>query len=133
MRALAGVLLLLLIAFAAGYAPLKLELNRTRETLEKTQLDLKLADAHRELGMASHEAQQNNFAVAAEHASRFFAACREVESSIPATQPRTRTAISSYAGARDRLMGDLALADPTTKERLAGLYLAMNGVLERRE
>lgn len=126
-------ILLLAAVFAAGYVPLKLELNRTQEKLQSMELDLKLANLHRELGAASHEAQRNNFAVAADHAAKFFSGCREIEASIPETQPRTKIAISSYAGSRDLIMGDLAMADPATKERLAGLYLAMQGVLERRE
>jgi hypothetical protein len=47
-------------------------------------------------------------------------------------EPRTRVALLSYTEQRDSVMALLSAADPAARERLAGMFLAMNGVLARR-
>jgi hypothetical protein len=124
----------LVIAFAAGYVPQEIEKRRLAATLEKTELDLRLANLHRQLGVASHEAQRNNFATAAEAARQFFDGCRALATEHDFEgQPRTHGALQAYAQSADVILGQLATADPAAKERLAGLYLTMNGLLERRQ
>jgi hypothetical protein len=124
---------LVVLAFGAGYIPKELELRDLRATMKTTELDLRLANAHRQLGVAAEEAQRNNFASAADAARVFVDTCRAVaHDEAFAEQPRTRLALESYAGSADDILGRLATADPTVKEKLAGLYLAMNGVLARR-
>lgn len=126
-------LLLLAVAFAAGYVPQWLQVRRMRTTLAATSLDLQLATLHRELGVASHEAQRNNYGSASESAARFFDACAKLaHTETFQDDDRTRVALLGYAAQRDEVMALLAAADPAARERLAGLYLTMNGVLGRR-
>lgn len=126
-------LLLLGVAFAAGYVPQWLELRRLRETLTTSSMELRLATLHRELGVASHEAQRNNFASAGEAAGRFFDDCAKLANTEPfVDDARTRVALSGYAAQRDEVMALIAAGDPAARERLASLYLTMNGVLARR-
>ena len=128
------VILLLVAAFLGGYIPQALELRRVAETLQRTELDLRLANLHRRLGTASHEVQRNNFASATVAARDFFDGCAALaQSGALASEPRTQIAIASYAGQRDEIMTPLAVADPQVRERLAGMYLVMDGVLQRRE
>ena len=128
------VIVLLVGAFLAGYIPPTLRAREMNETLRTTRLDLRLATLHRLVGTASHEAQRNNFAAASAAARAFFDGCRTLADTEPfPDEPRTRAAISAYAGARDEITTQLALADPQVRERLAGLYLAMDGVLARRQ
>ncbi len=132
-RAFVIAVILIVLAFLGGYVPKEIEVRRLRATLAKTELDLKLANLHRQLGIASHEAQRNNYASAANAARVFFDGCRALAASEPFTdQPRTKNALYAYAGSSDAILAQLALGDPATKERLAGLYLAMEGVLQRR-
>ncbi|HVG24919.1 MAG TPA: hypothetical protein VND45_12240, partial [Thermoanaerobaculia bacterium] len=106
---------------------------RLRETLTTASRDLRLTTLHRELGVASHEAQRNNFASAADSASRFFDDCAKLANSEPFTgEERTRIALLGYAGQRDEVMALLSAGDPAARERLASMYLTMNGVLSRR-
>ena len=128
------VLLLLVLAAAAGYVPQKLRADRLEKTLRATSLDLALANAQRDLGVAALEAQRNNFANAAAAAARFFDSCAHL-APHPAfnDQPRTRVALGSYAGQRDAISVQLATADPAVVHRLASLYLTMDGVLARRQ
>src|SRR5688572_25923346 len=133
-RTLLWIAFLLLFAFGLGYVPKELKRRRAAETLRTTELDLRLANLHRLIGVASHEAQRNNFANAATAARTFFDGCRTVLHEYPLKdQPRTRNALQAYAGSSDTILGQLTNADPTVKERLASLYLTMNGVLERRQ
>jgi hypothetical protein len=125
------IVILLAIAFGAGYVPQWIELRRMRAEQERLELDLRLINLHRRLGLASHEAQRNNFASAAEHARLFFDECVATVPHI-AAEPRTSVALAAYASQRDEIMALLAAADPASRERLAGLYFAMDGVLARR-
>jgi hypothetical protein len=133
-RTLLWIAFLLLFAYGLGYAPKELERRRLAETLRTEELDLRLANLHRQIGVASHEAQRNNFANAAVAARAFFDGCRSVLNDYPLEdRPRTRLALQAYATTSDTVLGQLANADPTVKEQLASLYLTMNGVLERRQ
>lgn len=134
LRTFAWTALLLAFAFGIGFVPKELERRRIAATLETKELDLRLANLHRQLGVASHEAQRNNFASAATAARAFFDGCRAVvhESSFE-NQPRTKLALQAYASSSDTILGELANADPVVKERLASLYLTMDGVLQRRQ
>jgi hypothetical protein len=126
-------LVLIAIAFGAGYVPKWLEVRRLQSTLKSTTFDLRLANLHRQLGVASHEAQRNNYANAANAAQTFFDGCRALaREDAFSDQPRTREAISAYAGYADDIIPRLISGDPMVREKLAGLYLAMDGVLQRR-
>ena len=128
------MIVLIVAAFLAGYVPCTLRARDTAATLENTQLDLQLANAHRRLGVASHEAQRNNYANAAAAAREFFSGCGALAQS-PAfdKQPRTRIALTAFADSRDEIMAKLAMGDAQAKERLASMYLTMDGVLARRQ
>ena len=133
-RTILWTVLLLAFAFGLGYGPKELERRRLAATLERTELDLRLANLHRQLGVASHEAQRNNFATASTAARAFFDGCRSVVHEGDFTeQPRTKLALQAYASTSDTVLGELANADPAVKERLASLYLTMDGVLQRRQ
>jgi hypothetical protein len=128
------VLFLLAASFLAGYVPQRIEANRAKEELAQVSLDHQLAELHRRLGVASHEAMRNNYASAAEAANAFFGGCSEFLLRYPMeNEPRTRNAIASYAASRDAVMAQLAAADPAVRERLAGMFLAMDGVIARRQ
>lgn len=133
LRTFVLVVFLLAIAFAAGFVPKWMEARRLQDSLAGTTMQLELATLHRLLGVASHEAQRNNYASAAESASRFFDGCASLATTEPfPDEPRTRVALQSYAAQRDEVMALLAAGDPSARDRLAGLYLTMNGVLARR-
>lgn len=127
-------LVLLAAAFLGGYVPQRLDAGRAKEQLATLTLDFELAELHRKLGMASHEAMRNNYASAAEAARVFFEGCNGILQKYPLEkEPRTRNALTSYAASRDSVMAQLAAGDPASRERLAGMFLAMDGVITRRE
>jgi hypothetical protein len=127
-------MLLMLIAFGAGFIPNELANRKLTASLETATLDLRLANLHRQLGVASHEAQRNNFTVAADAARSFFDDCRTLTQEYKfEKEPRTKTALTAYGAQGDVILGELANGDPLVKEKLASLYLTMNGVLARRQ
>ncbi|HYI10738.1 MAG TPA: hypothetical protein VEK57_16880 [Thermoanaerobaculia bacterium] len=124
----------LAIAFAAGYVPQEIAKRRMAERLETAELDLRLANLHRLIGVASHEARRNNYASAADAARAFFDGCRAVAAEYEFEgQPRTHLALKAYGSTGDVLLGQLATGDPASQERLASLYLTMHGMMERRQ
>ena len=129
-----GGLVLLAAVFLGGFVPQKLRADRLEETLRVTQLDLELARLHRILGIATLEAQRNNFASAARATTVFFDGCQRLTGDAGlAKEPRTRIALGAYANSRDEFAVQLAQADPQVAQRLASLYFTMEGVLSRRQ
>lgn len=126
--------ILLILAFAAGHVPQRLRANRLDETLRATNVDLELANLHRDLGIAALEAQRQNFANAATAAAAFFDGCSRLAGDERlASEPRTRGALSAYAASRDEIAVQLGTSDPQVTQRLASLYFTMEGVLARRQ
>lgn len=127
------IVFLLALAFLGGYVPQWLEIRNLRTQIEQTDLQLRLANAHRALGVASHEAQRNNYANAAQAAATFFDTCGTLaRTDAFENEQRTRVALLSYTAQRDEVMALLSAGDPVVRERLASLYLTMDGVLQRR-
>ncbi len=128
------VMLLLCAAYGAGYIPEHLERKRADESLAMLTRTDDLSELHRQLGVASHEAMRNNYASAAEAAKVFFDGCREFLEKYPLDdQPRTKATLQTWIAQRDSIMARLAAADPSSREQLAGMFLAMNGVIERKQ
>jgi hypothetical protein len=127
------VVLLLATSFAAGYLPQKLDNRRLAGEVEKCEVQLRLADLHRQLGLAALEALRLNYANAAASATRFFDGCQQLAASEAlASEPRTRTALGAYAASRDQIAGQLAMGDPAVAQRLVSMYFTMDGVIGRR-
>ena len=129
-----AVIVLLVLAFLGGYVPQLLRADRLDDSLRTAQLDLELANLHRKVGLAAFEAQQSNYANAAAAATAFFDGCARLANDPGlADEPRTRAALGAYAGSRDQYAAQLTSADPLVVQRLASLYLTMDGVLTRRQ
>jgi hypothetical protein len=125
---------LIALAFLIGYIPNEIGSRRLAQQLRRAELDLRLLHVHRQLGMASHEAQRNNYGTAGELAKRFFEDCRKTAHEFRfEKRPRTQIALQGYAQQGDVILGELANGDPMVKERLASMYVTMNGVIERRQ
>jgi hypothetical protein len=134
-RTFLWILLLLAFAFGLGYGPKELERRRLVEGTRITERDLQLATLERQLGVAALEAQRNNYGTAGTAARAFFEGCRATTTGQYdlSDLPRTRLALTAFAGSSDAILGQLALADPAVKDRLAALYLTMDGLIQRRQ
>lgn len=128
------VVFLLAAAFLGGFVPQWIKVRNLSTQVQTMDLQLRLANAHRLVGVASEEAQRSNYASAAQAAAQFFDQCATlVRTESFEKEPRTRVALLSYTAQRDQVMALLSAADPAAREKLAGMFLAMDGVLVRRE
>lgn len=133
-KRLALGILLVVLALGAVYGAKEMETRRLERTLAARDLELELANLHRLLGVASHEAQRNNYASAATAARAFFDGCRStIYEHDFSDLPRTRLALAGYGSQGDAILARLASGDPTARQQLAELYLTMDGVLARRQ
>jgi hypothetical protein len=128
-----GAVLLVVLAFLAGFVPQQIESRQLARELAARELDLELANLHRQLGVATLAALRDDFDGAAAAARLFFDGCRKAVYTYDwSAEPRTRIALGAYGGQGDAILVQLAMRDPAVRERLASLYSTMNGVLERR-
>ena len=126
------VVALMIAAFLAGFVPKHLEARRDAAALKESRRALRLATLHRQLGVASHQAQRNEYRAAAESAHKFFDGCKAAAAELElADRPRTRLALESYAASAPDILTQLNLGNPAMKEQLSSLYLTMDGVIER--
>ncbi|HEX7708878.1 MAG TPA: hypothetical protein VF701_20635 [Thermoanaerobaculia bacterium] len=134
LRLIAAGAAVLVAVFLLAWLPNERKLRRVETTLQIAELDLRLATAHRKLGVASHHAARGDYPETGIAAMQFFRDCAALaESGALDDRPRTKGAIGAYASNRDAFLGQIAANDPTVHERLASLYLVMNGVIQRRE
>lgn len=124
--------LLLAAVFFAGWLPTTLELRKTNARLRELEVELRLSNAQRRLGVAAAEARRNNFGLAATEAARFFDETqRLLGDEAFDKRPRLRTGLNAYVQQRDAIMTGLSTNDPATAQLLTDLYLAFEGVRQR--
>ncbi len=113
----AGVLI---AAFLLGYIPSCVSARNAQERNIRLQYNLRLADLRGQLGMASYEANQNNYSNAAQHSTEFFNGLRET---INNTSDETlKQSLERILARRDEITSNIAEANPAVKEKLAQAY-----------
>lgn len=117
----AGVAAGILIAvFALGYIPSCVSARGAEERSTRLQRNLRLLDLQGRLGMASYEANRNNYASAAQQSTEFFNGLREtIDNTGEAT---LKQSLEKLSARRDEITTNLAQADPAVKEKLAQAY-----------
>jgi hypothetical protein len=113
----AGVLI---AVFGAGYVPSCVSARSAEQRNIRLQQNLKLADLRGHLGMASYEANRNNYANAAQQSTDFFNGLRETIND--ASDATLKQNLEKIAARRDEITTNLAQADPAVKEKLAQTY-----------
>jgi hypothetical protein len=113
---------ILITVFLLGYVPSCVSARNAREQNARLDYELKLAELRGGLGMASYEANRNNFANAAQFATVFFNGLREA---IDNTKDEAmKQKFESILARRDEITSNLAQTDPAIKEKLAEMYAA---------
>lgn len=113
----AGVLI---AVFALGYIPSCVSARSAEERNIRLQRNLKFSDLQGHLGMASYEANRNNYASAAQQSTEFFNSLRDT---ISNTEDATlKQSLEKLFARRDEITTNLAQADPAVKEKLAQAY-----------
>lgn len=132
-----AVVFVLMAVFLAGYLPgrsrvraaavenerLSERLRQNEAMLAQTQFDLQIARLRGHLGETLHEANANNYGVAAERATEFFDGLRDAVSSAHLEPGERRQLLESVLARRDEISADLARADGAVKAKLAEMYM----------
>ncbi|HUP60215.1 MAG TPA: hypothetical protein VNA69_07330 [Thermoanaerobaculia bacterium] len=132
------------LIFLAGYLPGSSRARRaseeslqaaqrqqeTQAELARTRFDLDVARLRGSLGEVLHEANANNFGVAAEQATAFFDALRTAVNSSQLPAGERRTVLEAVLARRDEISADLARADQGVKPKLAEMYMQFAGAAE---
>ncbi len=120
LKRIGAAVFIAIAVFMLGYVPSWMSARDAREQNVKLDYELKLADLRGRLGMASYEANRNNYASAAQFSTEFFSRMREA---IDSTEDeKVRQKLESMLARRDEIISNLAQADPAVKEKLAGMY-----------
>jgi hypothetical protein len=111
----------LIAFFLLGYIPASMSARSSQERNSQLEYDLSLADLRGQIGMASYEANQNNYASAAQRSTGFFNGLREV---IDHTSDQTlKQDLERILARRDEITANLAAANPAVKEKLAQAFV----------
>lgn len=110
----------LIVVFLLGYVPSCVGARSAEEQKAELEHKLKMADLRGQLGMASYEANRNNYANAAEFSTNFFNGLRSAIDS--AEDDEVKKKLQTMIGLRDEVTTNLAQADPVVKEKLARMY-----------
>jgi hypothetical protein len=111
---------ILIAVFALGYIPSCVSARSAEERNVRLQQNLRLSDLQGHLGMASYEANRNNYASAAQQSTEFFNGLREIISNID--DATLKQSLEKVLARRDEITTNLAQADPAVKEKLAQAY-----------
>lgn len=132
-----AIVVVLVAIFLAGYLPgrsraraaaaeterVSERLQESQATLAQTQFDLQVARLRGHLGETLHEANANNYSVAAERATAFFDGLREAVNNPHLAPGERRQILEAVLARRDEISADLARADAAVKGKLAEMYM----------
>lgn len=111
----------LIAFFLLGYIPASMSARTAQERNSQLEYDLRLADLRGQLGMASYETNQNNYASAAQRSTGLFNGLREA---IDHTTDQTlKQDLEQILARRDEITANLAAANPAVKDKLAQAYV----------
>jgi len=108
----------LLVAFLLGLIPVLIRNLQLKQELARAHSQLELSETRAMASRAYLAASQNNFGVAAEHASSLYARLGELAQS---GEEPARSIARDALGRRDAVMGMLARADGTARTELQDL------------
>ena len=110
----------LIVVFLLGYVPSCVGARSAEEQRAELEQKLKMAELRGQLGMASYEANRNNYANAAQFSTNFFDGLRNAIDS--AEDDTVKKRLQAMMALRDEITTNLAQADPVVKEKLARMY-----------
>ncbi|MCI0486150.1 MAG: hypothetical protein L0229_06070, partial [Blastocatellia bacterium] len=110
----------LIVVFLLGYVPSCVGARNAEEQRAELEKKLKMAELRSQLGMASYEANRNNYANASEFSTNFFNGLRAAIDS--AEDDEVKKKLQAMMALRDEITTNLAQADPVVKEKLARMY-----------
>jgi hypothetical protein len=111
---------ILIAVFFLGYIPSCISARSAEEVSGRIEQKLKLSEMLSRLGMASYEANRNNYASAAQMSTEFFNTMKQMADAT--TDDALKQKLLVLGVRRDEITTNLAQADPAVKEKLAQMY-----------
>ena len=109
-------------AFLLGYVPSCAGERSANQQKAQLEYKVRLGDLRDKVGMASYEANRNNYANAAQFSGEFFDGLLSLIGDTRDDQFKQK--LQQIAARRDEITTNLAQADPVVKEKLAQMYAA---------
>jgi hypothetical protein len=104
------VVVLLIVAFLAGFLPQYAKVTRLEKELGETRKENSLAQLRDLAGLAYLQASQKDYGLAGGTSTRFFDRTREVANQTPDSSGRKP--LEDLLNLRDQITGELARGDP---------------------
>jgi hypothetical protein len=111
---------ILIAVFFLGYIPSCISARTAQELSARMEQKLRLAEMLSRLGMASYEANRNNYASATQMSTEFFNSLKQMTDTTK--DEALKQKLQSLSVRRDEITTNLAQADPAVKEKLGQLY-----------
>jgi hypothetical protein len=112
--------IVLAVVFLLGYVPSYWKARSVERERARLEQQFNLARLHSHLGMASFEANRNNYFNATDYANKFFNGLKTAINSVGDAALKER--LQTVSASRDKITASLAKADPAVKETIAQLY-----------
>jgi hypothetical protein len=114
------VIILLIIAFLAGFVPQYIKVERLENELSVARQENALAQLRDLAGLAFVQASQKNYGLSAETAKQFFSHTRDAANQAP--DASGRKALEDLLASQDRITTELAKGDPEALGDLQVLF-----------
>lgn len=121
----------LALTFMLGYIPSCVSARSAEQRAVRLELRAKMNDLLSQSGMASYEANRNNYASAADYSGQFFNSLASFigESRDDALKQKLQPVLAL----RDEITTNLAQADPVVKPKLAQIYADLFHIVKQEQ
>jgi len=114
------VIILLIVAFLAGFAPQYIKVNCLENELSTAKQDSDLAELRDLAGLAFVQTSQKNYGLAAATSNQFFASARDIANRLP--DANGRKVLQDLLASQNKITAELAKGDPESLDDLQVLF-----------
>jgi hypothetical protein len=114
------VIILLIVAFLAGFVPQYVKVKRLQDDLSAARQENVLAELRDLAGLAFVQTSQKNYGLAAATSNQFFTRTREIANGTPVASGRK--AFEDLLVSQDKIVAELAKGDPQALGDLQALF-----------
>jgi hypothetical protein len=114
------VIVLLIVAFLAGFVPQYMKVKRLEDDLSTARQGNALAELRDLAGLAFVQTSQKNYGLAAATSNQFFTRTREIANGTP--EANGRRALEDLLASHDKIAAELAKGDPQALGDLQVLF-----------
>jgi hypothetical protein len=114
------VIILLIVAFLAGFVPQYVKVKRLEDELSTARQGNALAELRDLAGLAFVQTSQKNYGLATATSSQFFTRTREIANGTP--DANGRKAFEDLLASQDKIVAELAKGDPQALGDLQALF-----------